>query len=75
MATRQEFCNKLLEYYLAHSAYIGGANGQTLYDLGIKGIVNCENGYEGRDHANDLYRDFTFIAKLCKAGYDISKSR
>lgn len=75
MATRQEFCNKLLEYYLAHSAYIGGANGQTLFDLGIKGIVNCENGYEGRNHANDLYRDFSFIAKLCKEGCDLSKSR
>lgn len=75
MATRQQFCDLTKKYYEYHSMYVGGANGQRLFDLGFEGVQKCEEGYEGRDHFNDLYRDYMFIAKLYKARLDLSETR
>ena len=74
MATRQEFCNAMLQVYNNHGVYIGGANGEATEALTIGRIVHLEEGYEGRNHASDINRDFRFIGNCYGQGLDMSKS-
>ena len=74
MATRQQFCDAMLEVFKGHGVYIGGANGEKTESLTIGKIRELEEGYEGRDHASDINRDLTFIGKCYKASYSMKGS-
>lgn len=74
MATRQQFCDAMIEVYKNHGVYIGGANGELTEGLTIGRIRRLEEGYEGRDHKTDINRDLTYIGGCYKKGWDMSRS-
>jgi len=81
MATRQEFCDAMIEVYKNHGVYIGTANGEYTETLTVGRIHEMEKTYARRDSKgnplwdSDTRRDFAYIGKCYEQGWDMSKSR
>ena len=74
MATRQEFCDALNEIYRNHGMYVGTANGEKVLDI-AGNFYKMEKNY-GRPNPNvDAARDYEFLAKCYRNGYDMSAAR
>ena len=73
MATNQEFCDALIEIYKNHGMYVGTANGEKVLDIAGK-FYQMEKAY-GRQSPNvDAARDYEFLAKCYRNGYDMTKA-
>lgn len=73
MATNQEFCDALIEIYKNHGMYVGTANGEKVLDIAGK-FYQMEKAY-GRPSPNvDAARDYEFLAKCYRNGYDMTKA-
>lgn len=77
MATRQQFCDAMIEVYQNHGVYIGTGNGQKTEELKIGDVRRMEvnYGYDKAKTNTNIRRDLYYIGKCYEKGWDMSASR
>ena len=80
MATRQQFCNAMIEVYENHGVYIGTGNGELTLSVAGK-FFEMEKNYGRRDKDGnplwytDTARDYEYLGKCYRNKWDMSASR
>lgn len=74
MATVKEFVDAMIDLYDNHGIYVGTANGELTLDIAGK-FYEYEKRYGRPNPLSDTARDYEYLAKCYRNGYDMSKSR
>ncbi|MBR5678032.1 MAG: peptidoglycan-binding protein [Paludibacteraceae bacterium] len=77
MATRQQFCDAMIEVYDNHGVYIGTGNGERTEELKIGDIRKMEvnYGYDKDKTNTNIRRDLAYIGKCYEKGWNMESSR
>lgn len=74
MSLAVDYVNNLYEIYKNHGMYVGTANGEKVLDIAGK-FYQMEKAYGRPDPNVDAARDYEFLAKCYRNGYDMTAAR